>query len=476
VFDSQKTQFAALAADEAATVKASIAALRDLQLITLLRGDPTAVGDLRKRLDQLTGGLDPSHLQTLDKVISQKRTQLDQNNFRLEDARKQFKKAGFTDDVSNCADLGAAPAVPNLTADLHTSLLDQIRTACADVTGRQQTTEQDIAKAYRTGSSKLGQTVSDLETYRKELQDQTDKAAALKKTLASLKKQVDDAKDSATADFAKSALNFCAADPSSATSAKAASAPATLQAAFKECSVAAAVGVDPLVKSVKHAYLASEIQSVISSILSADASSASGQPPGPDVKIATSTVTALKTLDLLTGAADEISANGQPSVNALLVGLAYEQHQVAINDLAAQTLKQRIALSIQKREAQVSEIAHLARAIVLARAPASGAVLSEVNAAWKVGRYRAELVNYAEINVIRQDPLLRGREVTTSWKNLLQPALDELVAYGKGGLDQQTVATLILAAVNAGGFSAVAAKGESERTASQATSRNATKS
>jgi hypothetical protein len=114
---------------------------------------------------------------------------------------------------------------------------------------------------------------------------------------------------------------------------------------------------------------------------------------------------------------------------------------------------------IEKREAQVSEIAHLARAIALARAPSSGVVLSEVNAAWNVGRYRAELADYADINLIRQDSLLRGREVTTSWKNLLQPALDELVAYGKGGLDQQTIATLIVAAVNAGGFSAVAAKG-----------------
>jgi hypothetical protein len=285
----------------------------------------------------LTGGVDPSGLQALDKIISQKRTNLDLNNFRLEDVRRQFKKAGFTDDVSNCTDLGPAPAVPNLTADLHTSLLDQIRTACADATG-QKTIEQDIAKAYRTSGpgqrgSELGQTVSDLETYRKELMDQTDKAAALKKTLASLKKQVDEAKDSATADFAKGALNFCAADPSSATSAKAASAPATLQAILKECSVAAAIGIDPLVKSVKHAYLASEIQSVISAILSTNASDANGQPTGPDMKIAALTAIALKTLDLLTGAADEIAANKHPSVNALLVGLAYEQHQVAMNDL-----------------------------------------------------------------------------------------------------------------------------------------------
>jgi hypothetical protein len=462
VFDSQKAQFASLSIDEQASVKASITARRDLQLIILLRGDQAAAKTLRDRLDELTGGLDSTRLQALDRTISQDRTSLDLDNLRLQDTRKQFRTAGFADDVSDCGKLGPAPAVPNLT-DLHAGLLDQIKVACADVAKSELHIEQEIDAGYLTTGDKqrageLGQTVTALQTFREDLKDQTERGDALKKKLASLKKQVDDDKDPATAEFAKSALKFCAADPSTGTTASADVTSATLQSALKECLADATVGADPLVKGVKHTFLVGEIQSAISAILSTEASKAAAQPSPADAKVASSTTTALKTLDLLTQAADEIAANGQPSVNALLVGLAYEQHQVTMNELAVQTLQQRIALLTEKREAEVGEIAHLARAVAHSNAPASGAVLTEVNAAWNAGRYRAELADYADIDLIRRNSLRHASEVATSWKNLLQPAVDELAAYGKGGLDQQTIASLIIAAVNAGGLSAIAAK------------------
>jgi hypothetical protein len=88
----------------------------------------------------------------------------------------------------------------------------------------------------------------------------------------------------------------------------------------------------------------------------------------------------------------------------------------------------------------------------------SGTALTEVNAAWNDGRYRAELAEASDNDLIRRDLLRRNGEIVSSWKDILQPAIDELVAYGKGGLDQQTIATLISAAINAGGFSAVAAR------------------
>jgi len=461
IFESQKVQFAALAGDEAASIKAAVTTQRDLQLIMLIRGNRLGISGLRDRLGKLTGGVDPVLLRALDTTISQARTIFDLDNLRLQDVRKQFIQAGFTEDVSDCSKLGPPPPIPSL-ANLRDALLDQIKMACADVSARDDRIEQDISVAYRLeGTNRngaLGQTVTDLLAARKELQDQMKKAATLKETLASLKKQIDGAEEPATEDFARSALKFCAADPSTTTAAKAADAPPTLQQAFDKCIVNVASKADPAVKAIKHHFLAGEIQSVISAVLSAQSNSVSGQTTPPAPKISSSTTAALKTLDFLTKAADQIAANSQPSVNALLVALAYEQHQAAMNDLAVQTLRKRVAILTEKREAQIAEISHLARAIAAGAAPASGSVLSEVNAAWNVGRYRAELADHAIDDLIRRDSLQQASEVATSWKNVLQPALDELVAYGKGGLDQQTLANLIVAAINAGGFSAVAAR------------------
>jgi hypothetical protein len=365
VFDNQKTQTAALFEDEKATVKAEIVALRDQQLILLLRNNPQARSSMTNRFSELTGEspakngqIDTSVLQKLgglDERISHRRTDLDLNKLALQDARRLFNQSKFTGDVSDCSKLPA----PDAAGPQRNLELEAIREACQAV----DKANADIEKMFKeVKGGALALTLKDLSNDSDELKTQQNNARDLTATLKGLKDKIDAAHGSATIDLAK-ALKFCAADPSStATSATAAQKPQglpqDLQATVDKCLVAGTKEAGPLVNGVKHAFLADQIQSVISAVLATDASATAGVPAPPDATIAASTKAALGTLDLLTKAADDIAANARPSVNALLVALAYEQYKVALNDMDAQTLKERIALLEEKREAQVSEISH----------------------------------------------------------------------------------------------------------------------
>jgi hypothetical protein len=224
------------------------------------------------------------------------------------------------------------------------------------------------------------------------------------------------------------------------------------------CFVAGADDADPVVKLAQHEFLAGQIQQVIDAVLASNPSASSTNPSAaPTSTVGKSTTIAVKTITDLAQVADQLDRNSLPSINSLLVARAYEQHQIALNQTRIQSINEHIVIYTAKRDAIVTEIAHLARALLL-DASSSATALTEINSAWNSGRYWEELADYADIDLVRRDSLRTSQEIAATWTDLLQPGFSELVAYGQGGIDPQTLASFITAAVNAAGFSAVSAR------------------
>jgi len=511
LLDGQKEFFAKLSADEMATVRSSIIARRNLQLISLMRGDAGTVPQLRVRLRKLTGsdtaeGGTLARFAALDEQISHARTNLDLNELSLDQARRTFQGDGFHDDVSDCNKIVAPPLLP-LPDNPKEADLAQIKAACDAV----QQSELVVKSAFESGyvsdprgnaAGELGLTHTGLTALRQQMDSQNTQAQALNAALKQLQKRIDEASNPTELAFAQSALMYCAADPDSAAASVAAKPVniTAIQAKLPECIARLGNDIDPLVKLAKHSYLADQIQSVLTSILKSKTDSALTDSPAFAPQFCDSTRTALRTLSLLSDAQKGFTVKQQqPGVNALLVALAYEQHEIAMARQGVLELQQRIAILEEKRAALASEISHLARALQLygpsrddgvpdkkgrndtkvanllapqvkggGRGPGkgknedpdegAGRILTEVASSWNTGRYRAELADYADVDLIRRTSLVEASEIVGSWKKVLQPAFDELVAYGKGGLDSQTLAALATAIVNAGGFAAVAAR------------------
>jgi hypothetical protein len=502
VFDQQKAFLVKLAADEVETAKIEIAAQRDLQLVQLVDGTgDSAVGEyMEDRLKALAGVGTLAAGATLDKRIRDDREAIDNDTALVNIATAQLKVDGYTGTLPTCDDPQAAPpgATDNQVLDFTV-----IATDCTTLNNKENELNCDLGGVstvgtcsttgrYVTGSTgKLFDTLQTLSAAMRDLKRQQTQAVALQKLLDAKKKEIDAAQQgSRVAQDAAKALKFCLADPGSASDQTAASPTngATLGTEINTCVVSAANDADPLVKQLKHTALSTEIQSVLTSMLNANAgisttagvstAATTGSKPAPAAPTSASTTAALGTLDGLADAAAAISKGHQPSVNALLVALAYEQYQADVNANQVQTLKQRISIYEDRRDAYVDEISFLAGALQELAKPVAhaashksgtrrdqatpvetrdiGRVRAYLNSAWNIGAYRVLLTQYAEDDLTRSDALRVSSTIATAWQNVLQPAFDELVAYGKGGLDAQTVSNLVIAVVNAGGLAAVA--------------------
>jgi hypothetical protein len=470
VFDQQKTFLSKLAADEVATAKITIAAQRDLQLVQLLEepDGSSIVQLLQDRFKDLAGASGSLASAAMDKKVADDRVTLSNDTFLLGVWSTRLKIDGFKGAIPTCdgAITPQADATDNQKADF-----TEFKTVCDTLNQHQKELNNDLSdpSAGKTGG-KLSATLNTLTTLQTQLNEQQKQAAALQALLKSRQDAVNSAKKgSPEAQTAATELRFCLADSSSTSDQKAANPPnpASLSSDINTCAVNIAQQADPVLKQLKHTALRDDIQSVLTSMLNANAKNPSGTNAPPT---SAATTAALRTLASLADVADAIENNQQPSVNALLVALAYEQYQVNVNADAVQALNQRIAILQERREAYVSEISFLARALqeidkplrpkVLPPKPPSyrdiGKIRSYVNSSWNIGAYRAELTDYAENDLTRANSARVSSTIVTAWQNVLQPAFDEFVAYGNGGLDAQTISNLIIAIVNAGGFAAVA--------------------
>ena len=76
-------------------------------------------------------------------------------------------------------------------------------------------------------------------------------------------------------------------------------------------------------------------------------------------------------------------------------------------------------------------------------APAVGLALASYSASWNQGQIPYGVLQFKEVQVDRAYHVESAAKTAQNWQSLLAPAIDELVAYGKGGIRPEEIARLI---------------------------------
>ncbi len=164
------------------------------------------------------------------------------------------------------------------------------------------------------------------------------------------------------------------------------------------------------------------------------------------------------------------------SVNSVLVALAAQQQEMDMAQLQIDYSKKLVTVLAAERAALISEVSGLAEAklnlknvpnsrsdglagLIESGPPANksaiGATLSAYNTSWIQGQIPFKVMQFKEIQLQRQYAVDVAAKTAANWNKLLQPAFDELVAYGQDGIQPATVAQLLFAS---GIIAAVAVK------------------
>ncbi len=75
--------------------------------------------------------------------------------------------------------------------------------------------------------------------------------------------------------------------------------------------------------------------------------------------------------------------------------------------------------------------------------PAVGLALASYSASWNQGQIPYWVLQFKEIQVMRAYHVESAAKTAQNWQSLLAPAIEELVAYGKGGIHPEEIARLI---------------------------------
>ncbi len=72
-----------------------------------------------------------------------------------------------------------------------------------------------------------------------------------------------------------------------------------------------------------------------------------------------------------------------------------------------------------------------------------GATLAAYEASWNEGQIPYWVLRFEIVQLYREYSVDQAAKTAANWKQLLQPAIDELVAYGQGGIPPETIASVI---------------------------------
>lgn len=136
----------------------------------------------------------------------------------------------------------------------------------------------------------------------------------------------------------------------------------------------------------------------------------------------------------------------------------YEAKQTAlIQELAQLSITQRILNDEQKKISLNGDGGGFAVIPPGAKKPGPvvGSMLAAYAASWNQGQIPYQILRFKEVQVKRAYHAEVAAKTAQNRKDLLAPALDELAAYGKGGVHPETIATLI---TNIGLIAAFAAR------------------
>lgn len=211
---------------------------------------------------------------------------------------------------------------------------------------------------------------------------------------------------------------------------------------------------------------AEEISKILEGLLAADLSAKPAADAPPPSALTKGTLAVLELTTALAKASDAFSAQPQVvRVNSTLLALA-EQRQAL--DMAKLTIEQqraeaqlyaaeelalirevallstthRIAIGMLRDVNALDGFAPLASRNDAARQGAGGALAAYVDS-WNQGRIPYIVLRFREYQVERDYIVQRAAKTAKNWTALLSPPLDDLVAYGKGGIRPETVATVI---------------------------------
>jgi len=161
-----------------------------------------------------------------------------------------------------------------------------------------------------------------------------------------------------------------------------------------------------------------------------------------------------------------------PSPNALLIGIAYQRYRQSIAKTSEALIDERLAARSAELDATIEELYQLWRASKASEkirtAPcgveavgfsdfasrckgnrdmelAAATALIAYDHAWSLGQTEQISAVMSDSAVRQRYALEMARVSAQAWFDLLAPALQELVAYGEGGLRQETIGNLISA-------------------------------
>jgi hypothetical protein len=161
---------------------------------------------------------------------------------------------------------------------------------------------------------------------------------------------------------------------------------------------------------------------------------------------------ALALLGAVQGVADAENKSAADQASALLIGLAKIRHDINILDLDIATRKQ--TADIVDRQAallrrQIYFLAQAQQSLDQGAMPGADKPRAEAEAvtfyvrSLDAGRNPYELLTFRRSQLLRSAALKRARLTEADYRNLIQPAIDQIAAYGAGGIEAETIANLL---------------------------------
>lgn len=152
---------------------------------------------------------------------------------------------------------------------------------------------------------------------------------------------------------------------------------------------------------------------------------------------------------------DRSRAKASEQASALLVGLAKIRHDLNLVEIDIATRKTEREIVDQQTEALGRQLYYLAQAqdslcnpggvkcTPKADPQAQAEAVSFYLRSMNVGRGPYEILSFRRAQVQRAAALKRARTTEEDYRRLVQPAIDQIAAYGAGGVKPETVANLL---------------------------------
>jgi hypothetical protein len=182
-------------------------------------------------------------------------------------------------------------------------------------------------------------------------------------------------------------------------------------------------------------------------------------------QVTSGTIAVLKSTRALAGISDAFAKEPRMErVNSVLIAIAEQRQNLDMANLDIDYEKKQLYLLYAEAQALITEVGQLATTKLLLphisgsaangftslmdRASADqrdviGATLAAYEASWNEGQIPFWVLQFQEVQLYRAFSVDQAAKTAANWHQLLQPAVDELVAYGQGGIPPKTIASVI---------------------------------